>query len=210
LTEHVTIEFYPVIIRDETAVQVVTTGGETKTLDPKEVIPDLDEDTVEDLSETDYVKANNLENGDISLVMPFANEDDCTTIAEFIYDKQNEIANDVTYTCGPDAEPVLGELIDGNVINSIDYSYQDSSQYLISVKAGAIWQGMNSWNQSLYKMRTESIQEEGLVISVSEDNIKCNVNVRHLGVMECINISKDIIEKGDKVQITIQNNPVSV
>jgi len=210
LTENVTIEFYPVVIRDETAVQVVTTGGETKTLDPKEVIPDLDEDTVEDLSETDYVKANNLENGDISLVMPFANEDDCTTIAEFIYDKQNEIANDVTYTCSPDAEPVLGELIDGNVINSIDYSYQDSSQYLISVKAGAIWQGMNSWNQSLYKMRTESIQEEGLVISVSEDNIKCNVNVRHLGVMECINISKDIIEKGDKVQVTIQNNPVSV
>ena len=82
---------------------------------------DVDIDTIENLSEKEYVRATQLEQGDISVVMPFADEEDCKVIAKFIYDKQNEIANDVTYTCSPDAEPVLGELIDGNVINSIDY-----------------------------------------------------------------------------------------
>jgi len=208
--EQVKVEFYPIIIKDKNAPQVLTAAGGTTVLDPTEVIPDIDKDTVENFQETEYVRATQLEQGDISVVMPFVDEEGCKTIAKFIYDHQNEIANDVTYTCSPDADPVLGERIDGNVINAIDYSYQDSSQYLISVKAGAVWQGINSWNQSLYNMQTESVQEEGLVVSVDVDNIKCNVNLKHLGVMECVNVSKEIIEKGDKVQVTVQNNPVSL
>ena len=208
--KQVKVEFYPIIIKDEQAPEVLVNKGGVEVLDPKEVMPDALVDSVENLTEKPYVRAKQLEQGDISVVMPFADEEGCKTIAKFIYNHQNEVANDVTYTCGPDAEPVIGEVIDGNVINSIDYSYQDSSQYLISVKAGAIWQGMNSWNQSLYNMQTESIQEEGIVVSVDKDNIKCNVNLKHLGVMECVNISKGIIEVGDKVQVTVQNNPVSL
>lgn len=208
--ERVSVDFYPVIVRDESSVQVVCTGGSAITLDPTQTVPDLDKDTVENLSQVPYIQANKLENGDINLVMPFADEDGCKVIAEFIYEKQNEIANDVTYTCSPSAEPVLGEVIDGNVINSIDYSYQDNSQYMISVHAGPMWQGMSSWNQSLYAMKTESIQEEGLVVSIDEHNMKCNVNIKRLGMMECVNVSQNIIQKGDKVQVTIQNNPVSI
>jgi hypothetical protein len=206
----VKIEFYPIIIKDKLAPQVLADSGGIKVLDPTEVIPDRDVTTIENLAQSEYARATQLENGDINVVMPFADEEGCKTIAKFIYGKQNEIANEVTYTCSPDAEPVLGEVIDGNVINSIDYSYQDSSQYLISVKAGSIWQGMNSWNQSLYQMRTESVQEEGLVISVGKDNITCNVDLKHFGIMECVNVSREKIEKGDKVQVTVQNNPVSL
>ena len=206
----VKIEFYPIIIKDKLAPQVLADSGGTKVLDPTEVIPDRNVTTIENLAQSEYARATQLENGDINVVMPFADEEGCKTIAKFIYGKQNEVANEVTYTCSPDAEPVLGEVIDGNVINSIDYSYQDSSQYLISVKAGSIWQGANSWNQSLYQMQTESVQEEGLVISIEKDNITCNVDLKHFGIMECVNVSREKIEKGDKVQVTVQNNPVSL
>jgi hypothetical protein len=201
-------EFYPIIIKDELAPKVVCDKGGITVLDPTEVIPDREKDTVENFAGAEYTKAARLENGDISVVMPFADKEGCKTIAQFIYTNQNRIASEVTYTCDPDAKPALGELIDGNVINSIDYSYQDSSQYFISVKAGSIWQGMNSWSQSLYNMKTETVQEEGLVISINKDNVTCHVDLKHLGIMECINVSKEKLEKGDKVQVTVQNNPV--
>jgi hypothetical protein len=115
-----------------------------------------------------------------------------------------------TITCNPGSEPRLGaDVGDGMVINSIDYSYQDSSQYLISIQAGPMWLGASGWDTSVYQNKTERLQLEGIVIGTYDNNHKCQVEIQQIGVMECINGTRDIIEKGDRVTVTVHNNPVT-
>jgi hypothetical protein len=105
---------------------------------------------------------------------------------------------------------VLGEVIDGKTINSIDYSYQDASQYLISVQAGPVWQGFGGWDQSIYQNKTERAQLEGIVRSIIVSNMSCLVQLEQIGYLECINGTSDILEIGDVVKVTVYNNPVSI
>jgi len=206
----VKVSFRPVLTIDRPAPAAINGTA----LDPSEIIPDLQVDTVENLENTAYARAfSDLEAGDIKLTLPFAEETDCENISDFIKNDIYGVGDSVestTYICNPDAEPVLGEEIDGKIINSIDYSYQDSSQYLINVQAGPMWQGLSSWDQSIYTMRTERLQLEGIVTEVGEENVKIVVKLEKLGIMECINGTRQILEKGDRVQVTVYNNPISV
>jgi hypothetical protein len=207
-------EFYPIIMQDKPA-PVATDAG---SLDPTEMILDYDVTTTERPDLTNYARAfASLESGDIKVTLPFlyTNEgsvwesDECVKVAQFIKSLQNEVVESTTYICSPDSEPILGEKIEGKTINSIDYSYQDSSQYLISVQAGPVWQGIQGWDTSIYQNKTERIQLEGVVIYVPPDNATCSVKIEQLGLMECINGSKDVLEKGDRVSVTVYNNPVA-
>jgi hypothetical protein len=182
------------------------------------MILDYDVTTTERPDLTNYARAfASLESGDIKVTLPFlyTNEgsvwesDECVKVAQFIKSLQNEVVESTTYICSPDSEPILGEKIEGKTINSIDYSYQDSSQYLISVQAGPVWQGIQGWDTSIYQNKTERIQLEGVVIYVPPDNATCSVKIEQLGLMECINGSKDVLEKGDRVSVTVYNNPVA-
>lgn len=207
---NVTVSFRPVITTDRPSPVAINGTA----LDPSEIIPDLQADTVENLEDTEYARAfSDLEAGDIKLTLPFAEQNDCENISDFIKDDvygTGDVVESTTYICNPDSEPVLGEEIDGKIINSIDYSYQDSSQYLITVQAGPIWKGLSSWDQSIYTMKTERLQLEGIVTQVGEENVKIMVKLEKLGIMECINGTKQILEKGDRVQVTVYNNPVSI
>lgn len=208
--ESITVDVFPMVTRDEKAPIAWNNGGSTKLLDPMEIIPDPDATTVEDLDSTEYARAfTSLETGDVKITLPFLDAEDCIGVASFIYDMQNEKIEQTTYTCSPEAEPVLGELIDNKTINSIDYSYQDSSQYLISINAGPRWAGVSGWDTAVYQNKTERIQREGIVTNIYPNNIKCQVMIDDIGVMDCINSSKEILEKGDRVAITIHNNPVA-
>lgn len=206
----ITVEVYPMINRDEKPPISWTSGGQTELLDPLEVIPDYEVDTIQELDSTTYARAfTSLETGDIKITLPFLDDDQCQTVSEFIYNMQNEVIEQTNYICSPDAEPVLGELIEGKTINSIDYSYQDGSQYLISVNAGPRWMGISGWDTSIYQNKTERIQLEGIVTGVDPTNVKCQVQIEQIGMMDCINTSKEILEKGDRVAVTIHNNPVA-
>ncbi|HEC64045.1 hypothetical protein LCGC14_0716980 [marine sediment metagenome] len=206
----ITVEVYPMITRDEKPPISWTHGGRTELLDPLEVIPDYEADTIEDLESKTYARAfTSLETGDIKITLPFLDADQCQTVSAFIYDMQNEVIKQTNYICSPAAEPVLGELIEGKTINSIDYSYQDGSQYLISVNAGPIWMGISGWDTSLYQNKTERIQLEGIVTGVDPSNMKCQVQIEQIGMMDCVNSTKSILEKGDRVAVTIHNNPVA-
>ncbi len=205
--ENINFSFYPIINQDRPAP--VAING--KALDPTEILPDYDATTIQDLASTEYARAfSSLESGDIKVTLPFLyTDEDCERVSTYIKELQNEVVETTTYICSPEAEPVLGEVIDGKTINSIDYSYQDSSQYLISVQAGPIWQGLSGWDTVVYQNKTERLQLEGIVTDVYEDNYKCQVKLEQLGAMECINNSKQILEKGDRVSITVFNNPVA-
>jgi len=203
------VEVYPIIIQDLPAP--IAVNGEL--LDPTEIMPDYDITTYEDLENTRYAQVHTqMESGDIKLTLPFANDSDCEKISSYIKNElSSEVIRQTTYTMSPNAEPELGQRIgnDGEVINSIDYSYQDGSQYIITVKGGPKWQGVSGWDTSVYQNKTEQLSLEGIITGVSSNNVNCQVMITPIGVMDCINISKQIIEKGDRVSVTIYNNPVA-
>jgi hypothetical protein len=217
--KNVKIELYAIISKDLPPPIAYCNGGSTTMLDPRQQIPDLDFSTVENLTGCDYQKAlEGLENGDVKIVLPFLGcegnpWDSCSLLenaSKFIYELQNDIVESVTYVCKPDAAPVLGEVIDGKTINSINYSYQDSSQYLISVQAGPRWQGVGGWDSSVYQNKVERVQVEGVIRHVYPDNMKCLVQLERIGLLECVNGQIDPLEIGDTVKVTVYNNPISV
>jgi hypothetical protein len=217
--ELVTVDLYAVISKDLQPPIAHCHVGSTKMLDPREQIPDLEVGTVENLTGSNYQQAlESLENGDVKIVLPFFGAvgntwDDCPELmsaASFIYELQNDVVESVSYVCNPNANPVLGEVIDGKTINSINYSYQDSSQYLISVQAGPKWQGIGGWDSSVYQNKVERIQLEGVVRYVYPDNMKCLVQLERIGLLECVNGQIDVLEVGDTVKVTVYNNPISV
>jgi hypothetical protein len=217
--ETVSVELYAVISKDLPPPIAHCNGGSTTMLDSRQLILDFDVSTVEKIAESEYQKAlESLENGDVKIVLPFFGctgnpWDSCPALenaANFIYELQNDIVESVTYTCKPDAMPVLGEVIDDKTINSINYSYQDSSQYLISVQAGPKWQGVGGWDSSVYQNKVERVQVEGVVRYVYPDNMKCLIQLERIGLLECINGQIDPLEIGDTVKVTVYNNPVSV
>jgi len=215
----VEVDLYAVISKDLPPPIAYCHGGSVSMLDPRQQIPDLDSTTVENLTGSEYQQAlEGLENGDVKIVLPFFGcngypWDSCPeleSVASYIYELQNDVVESVTYTCKPNAAPVLGEVIDGRTINSINYSYQDSSQYLISVQAGPVWQGIGGWDSSVYQNKAERVQIEGIVRYVYPDDVSCLVQIERMGLLECSNGQIEPLEKGDTVKVTIYNNPVSV
>lgn len=198
--------FYPIVVKDPPPP--ISYDG--KTLNPNDIKPDYDPNSTQDFTSTEYVKAfSSLEASDVKVTMPFANATECNQIAKTIKDIQNDTADEVVYVCKPHVDVELGDSFGGGVINAIDYSYQDSNQYYISITVGPRWRGFGgSWDNSVYKMNAERLQFEGRVIKVYEDNAKCQVDVNKIGIMECINGTKHILQKGDLVGVTVYNNPV--
>lgn len=215
----VSVLLHPIIQKDLPRPMAMCNAGNTFMLDPRQGIPDKDDGTIENLTTSPYQLAlDSLENGDIRVVFPFMACDDdpwkdCALLkntAKLIYNLQNDIVESTTYTCSPDAEPILGTVIDGKTINSIDYSYQDASQYLISVQAGPVWQGFGGWDQAIYQNKTARVQLEGVVRGCSNTNIYCVVQLEQVGYLECIIGVPDKLEIGDVVKVTVYNNPVSI
>lgn len=152
---------------------------------------------------------NVMKGSDIRISLPYLTGEKCKEMAEKIFTLQNDIAYMTTYTCSPDSTPVLGQKVgDGGVINSIEYSYQDESQYMISVQVGPIWQGLGSWDMSLRKNTTQRRDVEGTVCFPPGKYI--SVYVPGEGVITCLNGQMQYINEGDKVKVSIHNDSLRI
>lgn len=201
------VEFleYPILVIDRPA-PVSMNGG---ALDPSQSISDLDISTVENLDNSEYTQAfNSLDKGDINIGLPFLSQNECNSVSRTIQELANKPFNNNTYIFPPNASPILGGTVGNSTINSISYSYQDSSQYFISVTTGPTWLGTGSWSTSLRHTRTENVTAEAIVGSVAPDNASCTVYVPRKGqTLPCVNGCKEILHPGDRVSVTISNNP---
>lgn len=150
---------------------------------------------------------NSMEGSDIRVSLPYLDADECEEMAEKIFDLQNEISYLTTYTCSPDSKPVLGQRVGDGVINSIEYSYQDESQYMISVQVGPIWQGLGSWDNSIRKNGTTRKEAEG-VVAMAPIGRLVTVNIEGEGIMTCLNGQMQLLNDGDKVKVSIHNYPM--
>ena len=221
---------YPIIECDPPA-PVCGAGTFTGTVDPTTCLYDHDPTTFQDLTHCDSTKLQDALSGpSVSLTLPFlngvdidisnttvvryldSNESPLCRVANFIYDLVNyDEAVETTYILGPNAEPKLGQSYNGGIINSISYSFSDSSSYLITITVGTEYlnTGAGFSQASIWQMDVENITREGTVTQVAGNGIHYVVHVDGLGDYIAVNTVFGQLppEVGDKVTIEINNVP---
>lgn len=205
----VTVDALPIIKRDAPA----PVGHNGDLLDQSATLPDDNPTTYQLWNLTaEYQQVfDSLEKGDIKVTFPFLNAEEVKKMSGFIKHMKDTQLNtsETVYVCGPDADPQIGDRTpDGGVVSDITYSYQDSSQYTITVQSGPVWRDVGSgWNTSINMAKTERLSVEGMVVSAAPNNAEFVVHCEKVGPMPCLNLTKEVIAQGDKVQVTIYNNP---
>jgi CTP-dependent riboflavin kinase len=100
-------------------------------------------------------------------------------------------------------------LPDGSIINEINYSYSDSSQYLITITAGPKYLTSGSFQDSQYQLQSEEVTREGTVVQDLGNGAEYVVRVEgNIGEKNALSMILDEISVGDKVSVRIFNNPV--
>jgi hypothetical protein len=191
-------------------------------------IIDSDPTTDQDLEDSELSILQDNTNGstiDITLPFAFGEVDDpsypqgkrqgteCLEIARNFLALQNRIITTHSMILGPESTPRLGDYVtlpngEIGVINEINYSYSDSSQYLITITVGPLYLTAGSFNDSKYQLQTEEVSREGMVIQDAGNGAEYTVRVEGLGEFPCLLMTLEDISVGDRVGVKIYNNPV--
>jgi hypothetical protein len=201
----VEIMVIPIVIDDHPAPMSV--NGVTVTRPVK----DDDPTSLQLFSQSGYQQIiDSLSGGDIRLVLPFLDEEGANRASSRILALRNEESGDVTHVCGPNCNPDIGGVgVGGAVVNEISYSYQDSSQYVVSVNCGPLWRSIGTgWTTSIRMMQVDQLSLDGTVINAMANNADFTVMCSKIGQVNCVNATRDRIFTGDKVKVTIYNNAV--
>lgn len=179
-------------------------------IDQANGIVDGDPNTTQDLSDSDLaILQDNTNGATIDITLPFATEDECLEIAKNFLALQQEIVTTQSIILGPLSEPKLGQALpNGAIINEINYSYSDASQYLITITAGPKYLTAGSFQDSQYQLQTEDVTREGVVLQDLGNGAEYIVRVEGIGEMKALSMILDEITAGDKVNVRIFNNPV--
>lgn len=206
LLGRIEIDIFPVVLDDRPAP--MAHNGELVLAEEDK--PDEDPTSQEIFGRTEKQQIlDSMRGGDLNITLPFLNAEQAITASQKILELKQEDIQETSYTCGPECFPTLGAAApEEGVINSITYSYQDNSQYVVNVQCGPIWQGMGGWGQSVNEAMTSQLSLDGMVVRAHKNNIDFLVNVNRIGLIPCVNAIKDVICNGDKVKVTVYNNPV--
>ena len=153
---------------------------------------------------------DSIAGGDIRLTLPFLDENGVIRASSRILELRNTESGDTTHVCGPSCNPDLGGVGQGGeVVNEITYSYQDSSQFVVSVNCGPLWRSIGTgWSNSVRMMQVEDVNRDGIVINAMPNNADFTVMCGDMGQINCVNATRERIFNGDKVKVTIHNNAV--
>lgn len=216
------VRYTPVIIVDAPAPIAYAATGQLTNIDGTKTIPaegiidqtdgivDADPTTVQDIEDSELQTLQDNTNGaTIDITLPFCTDQECLQIARNFLALQSEIVTTQSIILGPTSEPELGQVLpDGSIVNEINYSYSDSSQYLITVTAGPKFLSAGSFNDSKYQLRTEDVTREGIVVQDRGNGAEYVVRVEGFGELNAVSMILDEITVGDKVNVRIYNNPV--
>ena len=191
-------------------------------------ILDSDPTTDQDLEDSELsILQDNTKGATIDITLPFAfgtvpdpsrpqgelQGTECLEIARNFFALQSQVITTHSLVLGPDSIPRLGDsftLPNGEigVINEINYSYSDSSQYLITITVGPEYLTAGSFNDSKYQLRTEDVSREGMIIQDAGNGTEYTVRVEGLGEFPSLLMVLEDVSVGDKVGLRIYNNPV--
>jgi hypothetical protein len=183
-------------------------------IDQTDGIRDNDPSTVQDFDESELsILQDNTNGSTIDITLPFLDEDQCLEIARNFLAEQTETVISTSVVLGPDSTPRLGDVFTdttGNIsiINEINYSYTDASQYLITATTGPKYLTAGSFNNSQYQLQTEEVTKEGIIVQDRGDGATYVVRIQGGEEMVALSFVLDDISVGDKCQVRIFNNPV--
>ena len=183
-------------------------------IDQTDGIRDNDPSTTQDFDESELsILQDNTNGSTIDITLPFCTDDECLQIARNFRDLQNETVISTSVVLGPDSQPRLGDVFtddSGNIsiINEINYSYTDASQYLITITTGPRFLSAGSFNDSQYQLQTEDVTKEGIIVQDRGDGATYVVRVQGGDELVALSFVLEDISVGDKCQVRIFNNPV--
>lgn len=149
--------------------------------------------------------------GGMTLTLSFLDEDGVAKLSGALQSYMNSGDGvETTYVCGPDADPEIGEATSGGIINSIVYSYQDSSSYTISVNAGPKLVGglLAQVDGGPAMKATESVSAKATIRQDLGNHIHYKVSIDGFGDRVAINMTPAVLRSGDIVNVSVYNNPV--
>lgn len=149
--------------------------------------------------------------GGMTLTLSFLDDGQCAALSGALYDHMNSGDGvESTYVCGPNCDPELGATgPNGGIINSITYSYQDSNSYTVSVNCGStLVGGMSQVTGGPSPKVTESFSAKGTVIQDEGNHVYFKVRVDGFRDVTAVNMCPAVLRVGDKVNVSIHNNPV--
>lgn len=226
VAQQISILYTPVVLVDEPApiayasTTTLSSIDNTRTIaaegviDQADGIVDSDPSTVQDLEDSELsILQDNTSGSTIDVTLPFCDGPQCLQIARNFLALQNRVVSTTSMVLGPDSTPRLGQRVvdtNGNasIINDINYSYTDASQYLITVTTGPEFIGAGSFNDSKYQLRTEDVTREGIIIQDAGNGAEYVVRVEGFGELAALSMVLQDISVGDKCQVKIFNNPV--
>lgn len=219
VAQNLRVRYAPIIVVDRDAPIAYYHKDEGGNIvDLTDGLQDKDPTTCQSFDESDIERMNNLAQGQvIDTTLPFCEDENvCLSVARTIFDYMTvDNVQQYTLTCGPDAEPELGAAVDGYDANlrieSITYSYSDSSSYTIEVTLGPIFANIGSWNAGAFIRKTEDVSRPAVIRWTAGDGVNYLVEVKGLGSFYAVNSVTDangLFYPGDIVNVTIKNVPV--
>lgn len=188
--------------------------GPTGIIDQTDGIVDAQPATVQNLGASELsILQDNTTGSTIDMTLPFLDDAECLEVAENYLAEQNEVVTTTSVVLGPDSTPRLGDIFtddNGNtsVINEINFSYSDASQYLITVTTGPKYLTSGSFNNSQYQLQTEDVTKEATIVQDRGDGATYVVRLRGGDEVVALSFILEDIGVGDKCQVRLFNNPV--
>ncbi len=200
----INISAYPVITTDEPA-PIASDAG---LVNQESGYIDNDPVTVQSWEETSTFALNLLRRGNvIEITVPFLDDPSSLAVAiKKLYTESKNVSLN-SFICGPNSSPNLGGSYLGGIINSIEYSYQDSGSYLITVTTGPKLERNIGLSQSLFILDTEDVQTSGIVTQCANNGVHYVVRTPRFGVLVAYSGVIEDFQVGDKVNVTIHNHP---
>ncbi len=233
IAKQITIEYIPIVIVDKpspiayASTTNLTSIDGTRTLpsegiiDQADGILDSDPTTDQDLEDSELsILQDNTRGSTIDITLPFAfgvapdgtEGTECLEIAKNFLALQNITITTHSMVLGPDSDARIGDQVtlpngEIGIINELNYSFADSSQYLITATVGPLYNTAGSFNDSKYQLRTEDVTREGIIIQDAGNGAEYTVRIEGLGEFPALLMVLDDVSVGDKVGIRIYNNP---
>lgn len=209
IAAEIKVEIAPLVMRDLPA-PIAKDGN---VIDLTDGIVDHDPTTTQNLENTELERAiSEMDGGPgLTMTLSFIDEDGAARLSGILFDYMNQgDGAETTYVCGPDSRVELGDRGDaGGVVNSISYSYSDQGSYTISVSEGPyIVGGVEGVTGAPYFKQTESMSSEGVIIQDAGNHVDYKVRVDEFGDVYALNCTPNVLRVGDRVSVSLHNNPV--
>jgi len=209
----INVNYLPIFMTDPPPPRAVwgkdANGNDFKgIIDEISCIGDERPTTLQEYTETDCYYLEEAMNGNVFTTdFPFLDVQETLDAAHFIYDLNNQHTLSVSYVCGPNSTPKLGGGYGDGVINSIEYSYTDSSMYTVNVTTGPNFWTERGGRGNPFMLETETITRQGEVVATASNGYEYIVSIPKIGTFVAVNLTTNDIDVGDTVECEIHNNP---